>query len=147
MSKDLFFMMREEEIATSNFLPSKKEIETSSKNFAKRLIESGEHDKIELFAQAERMSLAVSTIKDEIKSTLPREKQTAFGIEISPVNGRQMIQYADDPIYADLQKKLKDREELLKLALKTETTFYDSEGIEVPKVSVKYAADSLQVKY
>ena len=144
--KDLFLMIREEE-ETSNILPSKKEIELSSKNFAKNLIDNGEMDKYEAFAQAERMALAISTVRDELKSSLPREKNTFFGIEINPVNGRQMIQFAEDPIYADLQKQLKDREELLKAALKTESFFYDSDGIEVPKVSVKYATDSLQVKY
>ena len=34
MSKDLFMMMREEEVATSNFLPTKKELGKSSKQFA-----------------------------------------------------------------------------------------------------------------
>jgi hypothetical protein len=58
-----------------------------------------------------------------------------------------MVQYADDPVYADLQKQLKDREELLKTALATDVEFYDSEGVQVPKVSVKYSADSLQVKF
>lgn len=140
-------MMREEEIATSNFLPSKKEIELSAKNFAKNILDSGEMDKIELFSQAERMALSITTVRDEIKASLPREKQVAFGIEINPVNGRQMIQFAEDEVYCELQKKLKDREELLKVALKTDTPFYDNEGIEVPKVSVKYASDSLQIKY
>lgn len=147
MSKDLFLMMREQEIATSNFLPTKKEVELSSKKFAKELLNSGEIDKMEAFSQAERMALAITTVRDEIKASLPREKNIAFGIEVNPVNGRQMIQFAEDPIYADILKELKEREELLKLALKTDKPFYDSEGIEVPKVSVKYAADSLQVKY
>jgi hypothetical protein len=147
MSKDLFLMMREEEIATSNFLPSKKEIELSAKSFAKNILDSGEMDKLELFSQAERMTLSITTVRDEIKASLPREKQIAYGIEINPVNGRQMIQYAEDEVYSELLKKLKDREELLKVALKTDTPFYDNEGIEVPKVSVKYASDSLQVKY
>lgn len=147
MSKDLFLMMREQEIATSNFLPTKKEVELSSKKFAKELLDSGEIDKIEAFSQAERMALAITTVRDEIKASLPREKNIAFGIEVNPVNGRQMIQFAEDPIYAYILKELKEREEILKLALKTDKPFYDSEGIEVPKVSVKYAADSLQVKY
>lgn len=147
MSKDLFLMMREQEIATSNFLPTKKEVELSSKKFAKELLDSGEIDKMEAFSQAERMALAISTVRDEIKASLPREKNIAFGIEVNPVNGRQMIQFSEDPIYADILKELKEREELLKLALKTDKPFYDSEGIEVPKVSVKYAADSLQIKY
>lgn len=140
-------MMREEEVVTSNFLPTKKELEISSKKFAKDIIDSGEIDAYEAFAQAERMCLAVTTVRDEIKSALPREKNIAFGIELNPVNGRQMIQFSEDPIYSDILKELKEREELLKLALKTDKPFYDSEGIEVPKVSVKYAADSLQVKY
>ena len=42
---------------------------------------------------------------------------------------------------------MQQREELLKVALKTNEPFYDSEGCEVPKVSVKYSADSLTVKY
>ena len=42
---------------------------------------------------------------------------------------------------------MQQREELLKVALKSDESIYDSEGCEVPKVSVKYASDSLQVKY
>ena len=46
MSKHLFELMQQQSIATDNFLPNKKEIEFSSKQFAKNLIESGEIDKI-----------------------------------------------------------------------------------------------------
>lgn len=147
MSKHLFELMAQQSIATSNFLPNKKEIEFSSKQFAKNLIDSGEVDKLEVFAQAERLALAITSVRDEIKASLPREKQTAFGIEINPVNGRQMIQYNEDLVWSELKEKLSNREELLKVALKTTETFYDSEGVEVPKVSVKYSADSLTVKY
>lgn len=147
MSKDLFLMMREEEVTTSNFLPNKKEIEFSSKQFAKKIIEDGEIDKFEAFAQAERLACITSNVRDEIKSHLPKEKHSAFGIEITPVSGRTMIQFQDDEVWSSLKTKLQEREELLKVALKTNDTFYDSEGVEVPKVSVKYASDSLQVKY
>lgn len=147
MSKDLFLMMREAEVATSNFLPTKKEIEFSSKQFAKNVIDNGEIDKFEAFAQAERLANMTSIIRDEIKSTLPREKNVAFGIEVNPVNGRQMPQFEEDELYKSLKEKLKAREELLKMALKINEPFYDSDGIEVLKVSVKYSADSLQVKY
>ena len=147
MSKHLFELMAQQSIATSNFLPNKKEIEFSSKQLAKNLIDSGEVDKLEVFAQAERLTLAITSVRDEIKSSLPREKQTAFGIEINPVNGRQMIQYNEDLVWSELKEKLSNREELLKVALKTTETFYDSEGVEVPKVSVKYSADSLTIKY
>jgi len=145
MSKDLFLMMREEEVATSNFLPSKKELELTSKNFANKILDSGEIDKFEAFAQAERLTTAITSVRDVLKSSLPREKQISFGIEINPVSGRQMIQFSDDPIWQQLNADLKAREELLKLALKQDVI--DAYGNEVPKVSVKYASDSLTVKY
>ena len=146
-TKDLFLMMAEQEVSSSNYFLNKKEIEFSSKEFAKKLIDSGELDKHEAFAQAERLALAITNVRDEFKASLPREKYVGFGIEINPVNGRQMIQYNEDLVWSELKEKLQQREELLKVALKTTEPFYDSEGCEVPKVSVKYSADSLTVKY
>jgi hypothetical protein len=145
MSKQLFELMQQQQIATSNFLPSKKELELSSKTFAKNLIDAGEIDKVEAFAQAERLTTAISNVRDELKASLPREKQIAYGIEINPVNGRQMIQFSEDEIWQQLNADLKAREELLKLALKQDVI--DAYGNDVPKVSVKYASDSLAVKY
>jgi hypothetical protein len=145
MSKNLYELMQMQEIATSNFLPSKKEIELSSKTFAKNLIDAGEIDKVEAFAQAERLTTAISNVRDELKASLPREKQIAYGINIEPVNGRQMIQFSEDEIWQKLNADLKAREELLKLALKQDVI--DAYGNDVPKVSVKYASDSLNIKY
>lgn len=146
-TKTLFELMAQQEVQTNNFLPTKKEIELNAKKFASNLIEAGEIDKYEAFTQAVRLSNAIEIVKDEIKSHLPKEKHVAFGVEISPISGRQMIQFQDDEMWQQLKHKLQQREELLKLALKSDETIYDSEGVEVPKVSVKYASDSIQVKY
>jgi len=145
MSKNLYELMQMQEIATNNFLPSKKELELSSKTFAKNLIDAGEINKVEAFAQAERLTTAISNVRDELKASLPREKQTAYGIEINPVNGRQIVQFAEDEIWLQLNADLKAREELLKLALKQDVI--DAYGNDVPKVSIKYSADSLTIKY
>jgi hypothetical protein len=145
MSKQLFELMQQQQIAES--YPTKKQVQANAIEFANHLINNGEHEKLEMFSQAVRIKETINTIYDAIKESIPAEKQIAYGIEINPVNGRQMIQFAEDEVYANLQKQLKDREELLKVALKTETPFYDNEGFEVPKVSVKYASDSLNVKY
>lgn len=145
MSKNLYELMQMQEIATNNFLPSKKELELSSKTFAKNLIDAGEINKVEAFAQAERLTTAISNVRDELKASLPREKQTAYGIEINPVNGRQMIQFSEDAIWVQLNADLKEREELLKLAQRMDV--FDAYGNDVPKVSVKYSADSLTIKY
>jgi predicted DNA-binding protein YlxM (UPF0122 family) len=145
MSKNLYELMSMQQIAES--YPTKKQVQANAIEFANRLINNGEHEKLEMFSQAVRIKETINTIYDAIKDSIPAEKQIAYGVEISPTNGRIMIQFAEDEIYADLQKQLKDREELLKVALKSDKTIYDDEGVNVPKVSVKYAADSLTIKY
>ena len=147
MSKDLFMLMREQEVQTANFLPNKKELELSSKKFAQNLVESGEYDIYELVAQSERYKLAISEINAILKDKLPKEKHNAFGIEFNPMNGRKMIQYSDDPVWFEISNKLKKREELLKVALNSDDEIYDSEGVQVPKVTINYAKDSLAVKF
>ena len=146
-NKDLFSLLRQQEIQTEKYFLSKKEIENSGRLFAKQILSHGEIDKYELFSQAERLATVTANIRDEIKSHLPKEKHVAFGIEVNPVSGRTMIQFQDDLVWSELKEKMQQREELLKVALKSNEPIYDSEGVEVPKVSVKYASDSLQVKY
>jgi len=143
MSKQLFELMQMKRY--SNAFPTKTEIKFNAIEFARDLIENGEEDTLEMFCQALRANEALSIVTDTLKKSLPAEKQTAYGIEIVPVNGRTMIQYSEDPIWQQLNNDLKAREELLKLALKQDVI--DMYGNEVPKVSVKYAADSLTVKY
>lgn len=143
MSKQLFELMQMQTI--SEAFPTKKQIQSNAQQFVNELIENGEQDKLEMFAQAVRINEALSIVTDSLKKSLPNEKTQAYGIEILPTNGRQMIQYSEDPIWQQLNNDLKAREELLKLALKQD--MFDAYGNPVPKVSVKYAADSLQVKY
>lgn len=143
MSKQLFELMQQQAIAEQ--FPTKKQIQSNAQQFVNELIENGEQDKLEMFSQAVRINEALSIVTDSLKKSLPHEKTQAYGIEIVPTNGRQMIQYSEDPIWQQLNNDLKAREELLKLALKQDVI--DAYGNDVPKVSVKYAADSLQVKY
>lgn len=143
MSKQLFELMQQQQIAEA--FPTKKQVQSNAQQFANELIENGEQDKLEMFAQAVRINEALSIVTDTLKKSLPAEKQTAYGIEIIPVNGRQIIQYSEDPIWQQLNNDLKAREELLKLALKQDVI--DAYGNDVPKVSIKYSADSLTIKY
>jgi predicted DNA-binding protein YlxM (UPF0122 family) len=143
MSKNLYELMSMQQIAES--YPTKKQVQANAIEFAKHLINNGEHEKLEMFSQAARIKDTINSIYDTIKDSISTEKQIAYGIEINPVNGRQMIQFADDSIWQKLNADLKAREELLKLALKQDVI--DAYGNDVPKVSVKYASDSLAVKY
>lgn len=146
MSKDLFMMMREQEIATSNFLPTKKEITKTSIDFAKKIIEDANHNPQEIFAQALRLSESLNTIVGELKKTLPDENFEAFGLKGTFRSGGDTINYNEDEIYMYLKKDLDDRVELLKLAQKQDLVL-DAGGNEVPKVSTTPRKSSLAISF
>lgn len=145
MSKDLFMLMREQEIQTSNFLPNKKEIQFSAKNFIKDILEVGERNKLELLAQAKRMNDAIEVVTAEILKSLPQENFEAFGLKGTFRSGGEVLNYAEDEVYVQLKADLDARVELLKLAQKQ--TIIDAYGNEVPKVSTTPRKDSLAITY
>lgn len=132
-SKDLFLMMREQEIQTANFLPNKKEIQFSSKKFILDLLNEGNVNKFELLAQAKRMGEALDVINLELMKVIPQENFEEFGLKGTFRSGGDTVNYSEDEIYATIKKELDDRAELLKLALKQDVI--DGYGNNVPKVS------------
>lgn len=59
------------------------------------------------------------------------------GFKVQLSNTGDSLKFEEDPVYAELKKKLKDRENLLKTRSKSDEEVHDSEGMEIPKVSVK----------
>jgi hypothetical protein len=147
MSKDLFLMMREQEVQSSNFVPTKKEIILNATNFAKNLIDSGEVDKVELFAQAIRMSEALTVITEQLKQSLPQENFEAFGLKGTYRSGGSTPNYSEDELWSKLKEKLTDREMLLKVAMKSNSVIYDEDGVEIKKVSSTNRKSSLSISY
>jgi len=147
MSKNLFELMNQQELHSNNFLPNKKEIQFGAKDFVRKTLEAGETDKTELFCQAVRLAEALEVVKAELKTAMGMEDFEAFGIKGQYRNGGETLNYSDDPIYSELQAKLKDRETLLKAAYKSREEMYDSEGIEVPKVSANQRKSSLTITF
>ena len=145
MSKDLFMLMREQEIQTSNFLPNKKEIQYSAKSFIKDILDAGEKNKLELLAQSKRMSDAIEVVTAEILKAIPQENFEAFGLKGNYRSGGETLNYAEDEVYVQLKTDLEARVELLKLAQKQ--TIIDAYGNEVPKVSTTPRKDSLAITY
>jgi hypothetical protein len=145
MSKDLFMMLREQEVQTSNFLPNKKEIQFSSKKFITEVLEAGEVDKFELLAQAKRIGEALDVINAELLKVIPQENFEAFGLKGTFRSGGETINYSDDPIYKQLKADLDARAELLKLALKQD--IIDAYGNDVPKVSTTPRKSSLAISW
>ena len=145
MSKDLFHLMREQEIITDNFLPTKKEVQTGTKEFVTNVVNKGHHNLYELFAQSERLKEAFTVMSTEIKKLLPDENFESFGIKGLYRSGGNTINYSEDEIYNQLKADLDARVELLKLAQKQEVL--DTYGNEVPKVSVTPRKSSLAITY
>lgn len=145
MRKDLFALMRQQEIETTNFLPSKKEITNKAKQLASEVVNSGDYNIQELHAQALRNKEAFTVIEKQLRDSLPQENSEFFGLKATFVNGGNRLNYSDDPIYNTLKKDLDDRIELLKIAQKQEVI--DAYGNDVPKVSANPIKSSLKISF
>ncbi|WP_353076948.1 hypothetical protein [Flavobacterium sp.] len=140
-------MLQEQSVETNNFLPSKKEIQLSAKSFVSNLLDAGQTDKMELYAQAVRINEALQIVTDELKNSIPQENFEAFGIKGTYRSGGESLNYKEDIVYAELEQKLKERAELIKVATNTKDTIYDSEGVEVTKVSSTQRKSSLAITF
>jgi hypothetical protein len=139
--------MRQQEIETSNFLPNKKEVQFSANTFITKVIDGGEVDKYELLAQAKRMQEALDVITAKILEVMPQENFEAFGLKGTFRNGGETINYKDDFKWSEIKEKLSEREMLLKVALKSNSTIYDDDGIEVTRVSTSPRKDTLAISW
>lgn len=146
-NSNLFLMLQEQSVETNNFLPSKKEIQLSAKSFVSNLLDAGQTDKMELYAQAVRINEALQIVTDELKNSIPQENFEAFGIKGTYRSGGESLNYKEDYVYAELESKLKERAELIKVATKSKDTIYDSEGVEVTKVSSTQRKSSLAITF
>jgi hypothetical protein len=146
-NKDLFQMMREQEVQTQNFLPNKKEIQFSSTKFIIDVIDGGEVDKYELLAQAKRMQEALDVITAKILEVVPQENFEAFGLKGTFRNGGETINYKDDFKWSEIKEKLSEREMILKVALKSNSSIYDDDGVEVTRVSTSPRKDTLAISW
>jgi hypothetical protein len=146
-NSNLFLMLQEQSVETNNFLPSKKEIQLSAKSFVSNLLDAGATDKMELYAQAVRINEALQIVTDELKNSIPQENFEAFGIKGTYRSGGEVLNYKEDIVYSELEAKLKERAELIKVATKSKDTIYDSEGVEVTKVSSTQRKSSLAITF
>ena len=146
-NSNLFLMLQEQSVETNNFLPTKKEIQLSAKSFVSNLLDAGTTDKMELYAQAVRINEALQIVTDELKNSIPQENFEAFGIKGTYRSGGESLNYKEDYVYAELEAKLKERAELIKVATKSKDTIYDSEGVEVTKVSSTQRKSSLAISF
>ncbi len=139
--------MRQQEIDTQNFLPNKLEIQLSAKTFIKEVLDAGEIDKFELLAQAKRMGEALDVINAELIKVLPQENFEGYGLKGTFRSGGETINFKDCEVWSDINRELKEREDLLKLALKSQNEIYDAAGVQVPKVSTTPRKSSMAISF
>lgn len=149
MSKLQFFEMRAEQMTAlydSTF--TKKDAIKTGENLIDSVLESGDCNIMELGANLVRLETVICSAVTKFRNhIIDREKQVVLGVEFNPVNGGETLNYKDDPIYADIQRELKEREELLKTAYKSKNEIYDENGIEVTKVSSTPRKSSITIKF
>jgi hypothetical protein len=125
---------------------SKRDCISIAKQIAAQVQEAGEMTPAEALGQLERMAVIVDEAKKAIKPLLTQSDYGA-GVQFTMVNGRRMPQFEEDDTYRELKEKLKSREELLKSAINAKEEIYDSEGVQVPRVSMKFGADYFTAKF
>lgn len=144
MSKQLFELMREQESFPVNF--GKRDYISRGKEIVNSVLENGEIDKIEFWTKVAKIKETINAMDSQLReSVFLTEKINSNGVEFNPTNGGISINYEEDPIYCELKKDLKEREELLKLAQKT--TIFDAYGNEVPKVGTTTRKSSITIKF
>lgn len=139
--------MRAEEMVTM-YEPTftKKEAIQTGVKLVTDLLESGAVDKLQFMANLCRLKEVVNAADAEMRNHLPLEKQTVYGVEFTPVNGGNTINYSEDDVWVELKAKLATRESLLKVA-QSGQEFYDENGVQVPKVSTTPRKSSITIKF
>ena len=142
----VLFLENSEELA-SMYEPTftKKDAILTGKRMVDNVIESGNIDKHQFMAQLCRLKEVVNSADSEMRKWLPEEKVTILGVEFTPVNGGNTIDYSEDPIYCQLKADLDARVELLKLAQKQ--SIIDAYGNDVPKVGTTPRKNSITLKF
>jgi len=147
MSKLQFFEMRAEQMTAlydSTF--TKKDAIKTGEAIIDSALESGDVDIMQLGANLARLEQVVSAAMSKFRShIIDKEKQLVLGVEFSPVNGGNTINYSDDEIWSTIKSDLDARTEQLKMAQKQDT--FDAYGNKVPKVSTTPRKSSIIIKF
>lgn len=113
-----------------------------------KVFDEGLKNPLDVFSNIVRLKAVIDSADKAFRERLNLSQADSFnGVTFTPKNGSESLNYSDDPVYAQIEQKLKERAELLKVASKSSEAIYDSEGCEVPKVSKKYTKSSITITF
>ena len=127
---------------------TKKQAEQTGINLINKLFEEGNQTPVQFYSNIARLKAVIDSadraFRDRLNLTQP---ESYNGVLFTPKNGAESLNYDEDDMYVLLENKLKQRQELLKMASKSDDIIFDSEGCEVPKVSKKFNKSSIVITF
>ncbi len=127
---------------------TKKKAEQTGIDLVSKIFEDGTESPIQVFSNIVRLKSVIDSADKAFRDRLQLSQADSYnGVTFTPKNGAESLNYSEDPVYAELEAKLKQRAELLKVASKSDDSIFDSEGCEVPRVSKKYNKSSIVVTF
>jgi hypothetical protein len=127
---------------------TKKQAEQTGINLINKLFDDGNQTPTQFYSNIARLKAVIDaadrTFRDRLNLNAP---DSYNGVLFTPKNGAESLNYDEDDIYVLLENKLKQRQELLKTASKSDEIIFDSEGCEVPKVSKKFNKPSIVITF
>jgi hypothetical protein len=142
----------------SNFdlVVAKESLVPTVEGFIKTLnegVDNGELKALEVFAVYKKLEKIFDEAKKKVEETAMDEARsydktfTIAGVEFTSKEGRKLLNYSEDFLIQELSEKLKQRQDLIKVATASKEAIFDENGIEVTKVSLKPTKSSLMVKF
>lgn len=146
-NSEMFMELRANEIVhmyDSTF--TKKEAIKTGTALADNVFESGDVLPEEVMANLSRLKWVIDAAETTIRSKLEiYDKRTILGLEFNYVNGGNTINYSEDLVWSELSKKIKAREEKLKMAVKNNEE-YTIDNEYIPIVSTTPRKSSITIK-
>jgi hypothetical protein len=132
---------------------SKKMLQNFADEMISSIINSGELNTLDALGTITKMRDFIEIIdkklRDEAMHELSSEKDafTSGGVSFQYREGMRRLNINDDHIIQELNDKIKQRKELLKVAEHSTEQIFDHEGNEVQKVGYSHTKDSIVIKY
>lgn len=127
---------------------TKKQAEQTGINLINKLFEEGNQTPVQFYSNIARLKAVIDSADRAFRDRLNLTQPDSYnGVLFTPKNGAESLNYDEDDIYVLLDNKLKQRQELLKMASKSDDIIFDSDGCEVPKVSKKFNKSSIIITF
>ena len=127
---------------------TKKQAEQTGINLINKLFEEGNQTPVQFYSNIARLKAVIDSADRAFRDRLNLTQPDSYnGVLFTPKNGAESLNYDEDDIYVLLENKLKQRQELLKMASKSDDIIFDSDGCEVPKVSKKFNKSSIVITF